>query len=363
MHAQGRFNRLLLPFHTMMLCTTVSQVVASRLLSPNDLSAAPVARPAPVSISGSGIVVASSAARVIEVAPDQSPAESRPARPSRVKQHILFHHVWKCGGSNFCAMAMRNGESVPNAEDDEANRCNLGASPRVFSHYSSSKRFTFAAWQQPLPKDVPLGSMKVAVITILRNPLDQALSHFRHTESVAGLWSGFEDFLDFGVCLAQFSGASPGDLNDWCQPYKGMDPFSYFEDNMQTRWLLGDGGDISRRKLGTASLAEAKKRLDSFDDVMILEQFHKRDAFRMAKYGWQDLDDGLMSNKTAGTNVHSNAAKFLASDQKLLAKLKSIQNFDLELYAYACKLAAKQAGGHAEAAQARSLRAMPHGLS
>merc|ERR1719217_242628 len=112
---------------------------------------------------------------------------------------------------------------------------------------------------------------------------------------------------------------------------------------MQTRWLLGDGGDTSRRKLDQAALQDAKKRLDSFDEVMILEEFHKRDAFRMSKYGWQDLDDGLTTNRTAGTNVHSNAAKFLARDQKLLAKLKSIQKFDLELYAYACKLAAMQA--------------------
>jgi hypothetical protein len=257
-------------------------------------------------------------------------------------------------------MAIRNGEAVPSAEDDEANRCNLGASPLRLSHYPMSNRFTFAAWQQPLPKKAPIGNARVATITILRNPLDQALSHFRHTESVAGLWSGFEDFLDFGVCLAQYSGAPPGDLNDWCEPYKGSDPFSYFEDNMQTRWLLGDGGDTSRSKLDEAALQNAKKRLESFDEVMILEEFHKRDAFRMAKYGWQDLDDGLSTNRTVGTNVHSNASKFLEADQKLLAKLKSIQKFDLELYAHASKLAAKQA---AVSLAPRSLRVVPHGLN
>lgn len=324
-------------------------------MSTNDFSGG--ARPAPVSLSGTGFVVASSSAR--QVTQDKSASKSRLQRPAGVKQHILFHHVWKCGGSNFCAMAMRNGEIVPSADDDEANRCNLGASPLRLSRYPMSSRFTFAAWQEPLPIQAPVGNARVATVTILRNPLDQALSHFRHTESVAGLWAGFEDFLDFGVCLAQFSGSPPGDLNDWCEPAKGSDPFSYFEDNMQTRWLLGDGGDITRRKLDEAALQEAKKRLDLFDEVMILEEFHKRDAFRMAKYGWQDLDDGLTTNRTAGTNVHSNAAKFLASDPKLLAKLKSIQKFDLELYAYASKFAARQAAANSPA---RSLRATPHGL-
>lgn len=353
----------LIPLSVLMFFSVSREVVASRQFSPNDLWAPTYARPAPVSVSGNGIVVASSSARVIEVKSDQSSSHGRKIRPVGVKQHILFHHVWKCGGSNFCAMAMRNGESVPNADDDEANRCNLGASPLRLSRYPTSKHFTFAAWQQPLPKQAPIGNSQVALVTILRNPLDQALSHFRHSESVAGLWSGFEDFLDFGVCLAQYSGAPAGDLNDWCEPYKGMDPFSYFEDNMQTRWLLGDGGDVSRRKLDPSGLAEAKKRLESFDEVMILEEFHKRDAFRMAKYGWQDLDDGLTTNRTAGTNVHSNAAKFLAKNHSLFAKLKSIQKFDLDLYGYASKLAAKQAGIKSEAAQARALRAVPHGLN
>lgn len=362
MHAKGLHGVVRIPLSVLILVNAFIHVLASRQ-SPNDLWAPGAARSAPVVVNGNGMSIASSSARVIEVKPDPSSSEARLVRPAGVKQHILFHHVWKCGGSNFCAMAMRNHESVPNSDDDEANRCNLGASSLRLSRYPSSTRFTFAAWQQPLPVQAPIRNAKVAVVTILRNPLDQALSHFRHTESVAGLWTGFEDFLDFGVCLAQFSGAPPGDLNNWCEPYKGMDPFSYFEDNMQTRWLLGDGGDFSRRKLDSSSLAEAKSRLDSFDDVMILEEFHRRDAFRMAKYGWQDLDDGLTSNRTAGTNVHSNAIKFLASDPKLLAKLKSIQKFDLELYAYACKLAAKQAGIKNEAAQARFLQAVPHGLN
>merc|ERR1719316_1756657 len=91
------------------------------------------------------------------------------------KSRILFHHVWKCGGANFCDMAIRNGEAVPNPEiPNPSSRCDV---PAVTYQLPSEgtlleANFTFASWQAPLTSGAFVGMKgEFAVVTILRNPL------------------------------------------------------------------------------------------------------------------------------------------------------------------------------------------------
>jgi hypothetical protein len=263
-----------------------------------------------------------------------------------IKPLLVLHHVWKCGGSNFCTMAIKNGETVPSADDQPANRCDLYINPEVLKAFPRSTHYSFAEYQHALPVDAPLGNSKVAFLTILRDPLNQALSWFRHVEIRTSRYNSLEDFLDFGEGWKKwrtetFNNGQPPPKYNHCVAHS----FECFQDNLQIRWLLGDKEFEHGKplRLSHSWLKRAKDRLDRFDEVFVLEDFHDRDAYRMAKYGWHDLDDGLSSGNTTGSQFHSNARQFLKSMPRLLAKLKELQKWDVILYQYGSELAAKQA--------------------
>merc|ERR1719375_2852952 len=118
------------------------------------------------------------------------------------KSRVLYHHIWKCGGAALCDAALRSGESAPNAHAlNPSERCGAAAfnpSDWIASNYS------FVAWQAPLPPGVPVGDRhsQFASVVVLRNPLDQAVSHFRHAQLNYGLWPSFGAFVEYGLCVA-----------------------------------------------------------------------------------------------------------------------------------------------------------------
>jgi len=296
------------------------------------------------------------------------------------KSRILYHHIWKCGGAELCSEALRNGEATPNGlAKNPSERC--GASSFNPEEWLVAN-YSFVAWQAPLPPGPPVGSARsqFASVVVLRNPLDQAVSHFRHAQLDYGLWGSFGDFIEYGLCVGARAEAKVDEKDiltgcgQWLAKEAGagktpgfhgppgprppltfLQPFTLFRDNQQTRWLA-PGVELSlsvgsRPSLGPADLAAAKARLAEFDEVLILEEFDKRDRFRLLKYGWSDLRGG----EAVGADVHqigqgkplrharSNATYMLASQSATLAKLRKIQSFDLELYEHARNLARQQA--------------------
>lgn len=243
----------------------------------------------------------------------------------------------------LCDMAYKNGEAVPVGASGAVQRCDM-------SFPLSSKDFdkfnvTFGAWQYPLPEDdaaIGLGSKnnELVFLSMLRNPLDQALSHFKHVQRIyPGLFSGFGSFVDYGWCYlnAECSSKDPAPCEQYvssshrneygAQLYTQL-PFAVFEDNRQMRWLLGQ----TRAKLSEGDLIRAQQRLSLFDEVFILEDFHSFGKQRMKKYGWSTFDD--QADKERGwTTVRSNATRELPDS--LVSKLAELQQWDLKLYNFA----------------------------
>lgn len=273
------------------------------------------------------------------------------------KSRILFHHIWKCAGANLCSMAVRNGESVP--DDDPTNpsaRCELDS---LDAHELITGNYSFASLQAPLPSNLTAQTLppEVSLVTVLRNPLNQALSHYRHAQEDYGLWSNFSEFLDYGLCVS--AQKNHGRL-ETCQAhlrtlsFKALDSFALFRDNQQVRWLeptqqtteldpfaLGVG---DRPVLSNEDLQAAKARLDMYDEVLILEDLHKRDRFHMQRYGWTILNDYSSANEHEPLKIWqpADAEADLKEQPAVLARLREIQRWDLELYRYGCELARRR---------------------
>lgn len=276
------------------------------------------------------------------------------------KSRIFFHHVWKCGGANLCDMAIRNGEAVPNPKlPNPSSRCEVLAPAYQTPSEATllEANFTFAAWQAPLiPGRGAFAGAKgeFAFVTILRNPLDQALSHFHHAQSDFRLYANFTAFLDFGLCVAShnvsfktLNGCEEHLLEKSLRP-ADIHPFAIFRDNQQLRWLEPTDVGMAvqgRPHLGSGDLRRAKTRLDLFDEVVILEEFHSRDRWRFAKYGWQDLDDAR-SASLQWDHIHQQHRRSNATAQlspEILSRLQEVQRWDQQLYRHGQEVARRQA--------------------
>lgn len=119
-----------------------------------------------------------------------------------------------------------------------------------------------------------------------------------------------------------------------------------------------------RPKLTEDDLVAARERLERFDEVLVLEELHVRDRFRLRRYGWVNLEDcppprvdELGLDHTAadplGLGLPSdgrvNATALLAADAKLLALLRQVQRWDLQLYEFGAALARRRAAPAAAA--------------
>lgn len=272
------------------------------------------------------------------------------------KSRILLHHVWKCGGANLCDMAIRNGEAVPNPKlPNPSSRCDvLAPGYRTPSEVTLLEaNYTFAAWQAPLAPGAFTGvKREFALVTILRNPLDQALSHFHHAQRDFKLFADFSAFLNFGMCVAthnvsfqSLNGCEQNLVQKSLTP-PDIHPFAIFRDNQQLRWLEPTDVGMAvqgRPHLSSEDLKAGKKRLDLFDEVIILEEFHRRERWRFAKYGWQDLNDERGANLHWEVALHGRSNATAQLSPEILSRLREIQTWDQELYRHGQDVARRQA--------------------
>jgi len=251
-------------------------------------------------------------------------------------------------------MAVRNGESVPNNDpSDPSSRCevdSLDLQDVIAGNYS------FASLQGPMPGNVTRQTLppEMSLVTVMRNPLNQALSHYRHAQEVYGLWSNFSAFVEYGLCVSLQ--IKHGNL-ETCQAhlltmsFKALEAFALFRDNQQLRWLkptqattaldpfaMGVG---DRPILSSEDLQSAKTRLEMYDEILILEDLHQRDRFQMQHYGWTDLNDYSSANDHEPLKIWqpANAEVYFKEHPTVLARLREIQRWDLELYRYGRELA------------------------
>lgn len=249
----------------------------------------------------------------------------------------------------LCNMAWRNGEAVPLGGPLMLDRCDLPIPLRVGSFEPAG--LSFAEWQLPLTaKDSEIGlgnpNGDLSFITILRNPLDQALAHYKHVEEdFKGLFHNFTSFIEYGECLRRVDGPKASSCTQFLSPEQKWAHaarlhdkryFAVFQNNQQLRWLEPQLSDSRELEINADRLAAAVRRLELFDEIFILEEFHSIGRFRMQHYGWNDLDDE--ADMERGWHRHrSNASAELPAP--VLAKLSEVQQWDLQLYEHARKIA------------------------
>lgn len=121
---------------------------------------------------------------------------------------------------------------------------------------------------------------------------------------------------------------------------EAVEPSVFFKDNQQLRWLLSAGPALRKIALSESDLERAKARLEVFDEVLIFEDFHARDRYRLAKFGWQALDD------FPGSALHASEPRSLEArsvEQSVISRMRKVQSWDLALYQHATTLAKQQA--------------------
>lgn len=186
-----------------------------------------------------------------------------------LKHRILFHHIWKTGGTHFCDMALDAGLAAPRNPG-----CHIWADKSAPVNYQSeldwqpcalstnnadeleATPFSFIGHECPVSHELlQIGHAHAFKwVTILRCPYEQAVSWYRHILKV-----GPED-------AATRTRMWPTAMA-WAKQRKEMSGFESFIDNIQTRWLAGDDC-VNMDKLTDVCLHNAKTNLGVMDNVL-----------------------------------------------------------------------------------------------
>lgn len=221
------------------------------------------------------------------------------ASASSVK--IMYHHIWKCGGTHFCTVAEADGFQVPKntgchrwrdahapLELLETGDGNITWRPcGILGNESdmlalAETPFNFYGHECPVNKRMLKNARGAGFkwMVILRSPLEQAVSWYRHVRE----WTEVEP-----------------SLSEWVVSQKARTGFAAFVDNLQTRWLAGQEclpaacPDIlgsTERCSGCMDLA--KKNLQSMDAVLEQRGRQVRGMEKLHAIGWPaSVLDGL----------------------------------------------------------------------
>lgn len=230
--------------------------------------------------------------------------------------------------------------------------------------------------EQPLPRAWPalLGvrGSGVAYVTVVREPVARALSHFAMATRpvrIPGIYDGYP----FGreVALAEFAAAPLADCplckrrgratgrergyfgaghNRSANDIQGGGEFRhccrkqwrYAADNYLSRELCGFASlaELAFGAVGAAHGAEARRRLDAFDAVLLTERLDEAGPVLASAVGWR-LPAGAAVD---ALNKHA-PAKPPRYDRDALAALKKRNAVDLAVYAHAEKLWARAMRG------------------
>jgi hypothetical protein len=283
---------------------------------------------------------------------------------------LLFKHVHKAGGTTLCHLASKNMivEDVPlpfrsdwttNCVPYESflgpypaigggillfhsasrhllgtwlgGACFLGfLSPAQFSvlprHY---RPLTFAASEGAFPTVMPLDA-PLAMVTMLRNPLDRVLSSYQ--------WFRF---------MITAMPHSPTECRAYYAPSNATfeEWLDWYPDNWMTRELAGNEALYRKNSQGrpgalTADdILKAKQRLHYFAAILIMERPEESELLLKNLFGWKVVD---LDSHRAGSIRNSSAEKEL--DSAVFQKVYAMNTHDIDIYNYALELHKTQVG-------------------
>jgi len=162
--------------------------------------------------------------------------------------------------------------------------------------------------------DMSLGKLMPAAasfITILRDPIDRAVSHHNHYRRLTS---------DPIHPLAMQSS-----LEEWVSSCRLVEM-----DNGQTRRLAGEM-DLPIGKVSSRTLDTAKANLIRFAVVGLTERFEETQILLHQKFNWPYC-------RYPSRNVNPTRPKKVELDQTVLSRIKTANQFDIELYQFATEL-------------------------
>ena len=291
---------------------------------------------------------------------------------------LLFKHVHKAGGTTLCQVASKNMivEDVPlPIRSDWTTNCVpfesfLGPHPAVGGSTGSNtllttsisttsmphsrhllgtwlggacflgfltpaqysvlprhyRPLTFVASEGAFPNVMTLDT-PLAMVTMLRNPLDRVLSSYRW-------WQFMITAMPHSPteCRAYWA-PSNATFQEW---------LTWYPDNWMTRELAGNEAlyrkDIHGKPgpLTATDVFKAKQRLHYFAAILIMERPQESEILLKSTFGWKDTD---LDGHRAGSVRNSSAEKELARDQpEIFQDLERKNMFDIEIYKYALEL-------------------------
>jgi hypothetical protein len=244
---------------------------------------------------------------------------------------FYFLHLHKCAGTTFVDLAKTSGVRLfkPNGNGNPLNPLTGRRfafwewDEREQRYFLSSRQYGLVANERELGRDHEFYE-GVTYVVILRDPVERMLSHFE--------WR-YRDTLDHDRSPKERARA----FVDYVQSHKSV----WWAENYFVHALTFSSGKSGQAQRGDAELFElAKKRLQNFEHIFFVDRFDS-DVTAMQAYGWAAPERRLKSigpEGTARSSVSAALEEFPDMHKKILARNED----DLELYAFARKLAAKR---------------------
>eukprot|EP00277_Geminigera_cryophila_P013894 CAMPEP_0179440670 /NCGR_PEP_ID=MMETSP0799-20121207/24271_1 /TAXON_ID=46947 /ORGANISM="Geminigera cryophila, Strain CCMP2564" /LENGTH=378 /DNA_ID=CAMNT_0021224255 /DNA_START=125 /DNA_END=1261 /DNA_ORIENTATION=- len=264
-----------------------------------------------------------------------------PIRP-REGRPIFWVHVHKAGGTTICGLALQAQEAAPGSSLSNKNffgqncasvdkPCSYGAkhhSCTAFVQFAKKSNATFMAVEREI-HDADLACHDDLFYGLtLRHPIDLVRSVVQFEEfHVKEIFAAIASNQSYPRLRRKNSG-----LPRTVAVTKGKTaPYGHQHfDNFMVRVLSRDGFLVPLGRVNRQHLEHAKKTLQHFDVLLIMEQFSNMFCQIQNAARWPALTASTIRNRFTGHR--------LTFSSKNLEILTALNRWDLELYEYALRL-------------------------